>query len=68
MRQTVADVHVEHGETHGEQTGVYFVIFDDKLGKVYSGQEVMQVLFESNKTGRLLFWMHSVQAVEADVH
>ena len=55
MRQTVADVHVEHGETHGEQIGVYFVIFDDKLGKVYSGHELMQVLFESNKTGRLLF-------------
>lgn len=68
VRQTVADVHVEHGETHVEQTGVYFVILFDKLGKVYSGQELMHVLFESNKTGKLLFCMHSVQVVDDDVH
>jgi hypothetical protein len=32
VRHTVADVHVEHGETHEEQIGVYFVILVDRLG------------------------------------
>lgn len=51
----MAEVQAEQGATQAEQTGVYFVILADKFGYVNKGQEVMQVLLESNKTGRLLF-------------